>query len=169
MKVTTNFSVENNYWQIPNYVMFSLLWELVSYIHLVKPRSPIYCQIEKWEKFVVMSCFSQHNGFWTLKKFLLDVRLVKVSRVLLWCYWERKFLQSCLLYYIYTDQVDVREDGFGFFLCYLFSYLTLESIDFFLRSNNRYIFTVVHVILINEFRVNAMMTINSGEKLQNLS
>ena len=138
MKVTTNFSVENNYWQIPNYVMFSLLWELVSYIHLVKPRSPIYCQIEKWEKFVVMSCFSQHNGFWTLKKFLLDVRLVKVSRVLLWCYWERKFLQSCLLYYIYTDQVDVREDGFGFFfLCYLFSYLTLESIDFFLRSNNR--------------------------------
>ena len=86
------------------------------YIYVVKPRSPIYCQIEKWEKFVVMSCFSQHNGFWTLKKFLLDVRLVKVSRVLLWCYWERKFLQSCLLYYIYTDQVDVREDGFGIFL-----------------------------------------------------
>ena len=96
-----------------------------------KAKISIYCQIEKWEKFVVMSCFSQHNGFWTLKKFLLDVRLVKVSRVLLWCYWERKFLQSCLLYYIYTDLVDVREDGFGFFLCYLFSYLTLESIDFF--------------------------------------
>ena len=115
------------------------------YIYVVKPRSPIYCQIEKWEKFVVMSCFSQHNGFWTLKKFLLDVRLVKVSRVLLWCYWERKFLQSCLLYYIYTDQVDVREDGFGFFLCYLFSYLTLESIDFFLRSNNRDIYVLYYM------------------------
>ena len=88
---------------------------LCSFAWMFKAKISIYCQIEKWEKFVVMSCFSQHNGFWTLKKFLLDVRLVKVSRVLLWCYWERKFLQSCLLYYIYTDQVDVREDGFGFF------------------------------------------------------
>ena len=63
MKVTTNFSVENNYWQIPNYVMFSLLWELVSYIHLVKPRSPIYCQIEKWEKLLWCPSLVNTMGF----------------------------------------------------------------------------------------------------------